>query len=88
MSLISVNERQPQSNSYQPHRWVEVSFPVPINAVSWDAGRPRPKRGLSDRGRFRCLPAPRLCSGKLIAAATLFVRSRTIQNPSREEPMS
>jgi hypothetical protein len=76
MSLISVNEWQPQSKPRALSRWVDVSFPVPINAVSWDAGRPRHKRGLPGRGRFRCLAAPRLGADKLIAAAALIRPSR------------
>jgi hypothetical protein len=83
MSLISMNERQPQSKLQQPRRWVEVSFPVPINAVSWDAGRPRRLRPLSSRGRFRCLRALRLGSGNAIAAVASFTQARTHQKPLR-----
>jgi hypothetical protein len=77
MSHVSMNERPPQSKPRALNRWVEVSFPVPIKAVSWDTGRPWPKRDLPDRSRFRCLAAPRLGSRNLIATAFPVAGSRT-----------
>lgn len=81
MSLISVSAWQPQSNPHQPHCWVEVSFPVPINAVSRDAGRPRCERGLSIRVRSPRVPGRRLGFGRQIAAVAPHSRHRGRPRP-------
>jgi hypothetical protein len=84
MSLISMNEWQSQSKLRALSRWVDVSFPVPINAVSWDAGRPRHKRGLPGRGRRHRLSVTCLDPHKCIAAATLLCQIENT-NPLTEK---